>query len=176
MREERVTLNKIDVERLIKSAKSHLQELGLKIINEDAFEGYHSIKAHKGGKIALVTGSVRDVELLITGTDKDYDLTLRTGAWGRDMVIPTLFGGILGSAGTAMAAGTTLATGAAVVTGTVVTAGVPIAAGATVAVVEAYRAGKFEMNFWTWLNKEIVNLGKEAMMTRPQVVVPQSSK
>ncbi len=49
MREERVTLSNIDAERLIKAAKDHLQELGLKIINEDAFEGYHSIKAHKDG-------------------------------------------------------------------------------------------------------------------------------
>lgn len=79
MREERVTLSKIDAKRLIKAAKDHLHELGLKIIHEDTFEGYHSIKAHKGGKLALVTGSIRDVELLITGTGKDYELTLRTG-------------------------------------------------------------------------------------------------
>lgn len=170
MREERVTLSKIDAKRLIQSTKNHLQELGLKIIHEDTFEGYHSIKAHKGGKLALVTGSIRDVELLLTGTDKNYELTLRTGAWGRDMIIPTFFGGIMGSAGT------TLATGSAVITGTVVSMGTPIAAGAAVAVVEAYRAGKFEWNFWTWINKEIVNLGKEAMMSTPQVVVPQLIK
>jgi hypothetical protein len=170
MREERVTLSKIDANRLITAAKHHLQELGLKIIHEDTFEGYHSIKAHKGGKMALVTGSIRDVELLLTGKDMDYDLTLRTGAWGRDMVIPSIFAGIMGSTGTSFA------TGAAVVTGTIVSAGVPLVAGASVAVVEAYRAGKFEMNFWTWLNKEIVNLGKESMMTKPQVIALQSGR
>lgn len=187
MREERVTLSKIDVERLVKAAKDHLQEMGLKIIDEDVFEGYHSIKAHKGGKLALVTGSIRDVELLITGTEKDYEMTLRTGAWGRDIVIPTIFGGALVRAGVAAApaaaarAGAAVATGAAVAAGTTiagaaVTAGAPVAAGAAVAVVEAYRAGKFEKNFWTWLNKEIVKLGKEVTMSAPRIIALQASK
>ncbi|MHB8602470.1 MAG: hypothetical protein ACYC6W_06310 [Nitrosotalea sp.] len=146
MREERVTLNKIDVERLVKSTKNHLQELGLKIINEDTFEGYHSIKAHKGEILALVTGSIRDVEILITGKDKDYELTLRTGAWGRDIAIPTLL-----------------------------ISGFSLGAGAVVAGTEVFRAVMFEKNFWTWLNKEIITLGKESMMSTPQVVVPQIS-
>lgn len=147
MREERVTLSKIDAERLVKAARDHLQELGLKIIDEDSFEGYNSIKAHKGGKVALVTGSVRDVELLITGTDKNYELTLRTGAWGRDIAIPALILGVFSFGAGVVAAG-----------------------------VEAYRAGKFEKDFWTWLNKEIVNLGKEATISTPQVVTPEPSK
>lgn len=147
MREERVTLSKIDAERLVKAARDHLQELGLKIIDEDVFEGYHSIKAHKGGKVALFTGSVRDVELLITGTDKNYELTLRTGAWGRDIAIPALILGVFSFGAGVVAAG-----------------------------VEAYRAGKFEKDFWTWLNKEIVNLGKEATISTPQVVTPEPSK
>lgn len=175
MREERVTLNKIDAKRLVHDAKSHLQELGLKIIHEDAFEGYHSIKAHKGGKLALVTGNIRDVELIISGTDKDYELTLRTGAWGRDVVIPTIFGGILGKVGMTIAA-STVAIGSVMGPGTAGVTGTPIAVGAAVAVLEAYRAGQFEKNFWTWLNKEIVNLGKEAMVSTMQVVAPQPSK
>lgn len=187
MREERVTLNSIDAQRLAKAAKGHLQEMGLKIINEDVFEGYHSIKAHKGGKLALAVGSVRDVELLITGTEKNYELILRTGAWGRDIVIPTLLGGAIVRAGTiaapgiaaragaVVAAGAAAAAGAAIATGAVVT-GAPVVAGAAVAVVEAYRAGKFEKNFWAWLNKEIAKLGKEATMSKPQVIMPQSGK
>jgi hypothetical protein len=175
MREERVTLSKIDVKKLIKSTKNHLQELGLKIIHEDKFEGYHSIKAHKGGKMALLTGSIRDVEILITGKDKDYDLTLRTGAWGRDIAIPAIFGGIWGSASTASVTAGAIAAGAAIVSGTVITAGVPLVAGASVAVVEAYRAEKFEMNFWAWLNKEIASLGKEAKMSTPHIIVQQNS-
>lgn len=147
MREERVTLSKIDAERLVKSIKDHLRNLGLEIIHEDTFESYHSIKAYKGGIPSLVTGSVRDVEILITGKDKDYELTLRTGAWGRDIAIPSLL-----------------------------ISGLSFGAGAVVAGVEVFRAVMFEKNFWTWLNNEILNLGKESMMSTPVVVSPQDSK
>jgi hypothetical protein len=147
MREERVILSKIDLERLVTSTKNHLQELGLKIIHEDTFKGCHSIKAYKSGIASLVTGSVRDVEILITGKDKDYELTLRTGAWGRDIAIPSLLIG-----------------------------GFSFGAGAVVAGVEVLRAVMFEKNFWAWLNKEIFNLGEESVMTTPQAVVPQDSK
>ncbi|WP_101477472.1 hypothetical protein [Candidatus Nitrosotalea bavarica] len=147
MREERVILSKIDVDRLVISTKNHLQELGLKIIHEDTFEGYHSIKAYKGGIPSLVTGSVRDVEILITGKDKDYELTLRTGAWGRDIAIPSLL-----------------------------VSGFSFGVGAVVAGVEVLRVVMFEKNFWAWLNKEIFNLGEESVMTTPQVVAPQDGK
>jgi len=147
MREERVILSKIDVDILVISTKNHLQELGLKIIHEDTFEGYHSIKAYKGGIPSLVTGSVRDVEILITGKDKDYELTLRTGAWGRDIAIPSLL-----------------------------VSGFSFGVGAVVAGVEVLRVVMFEKNFWAWLNKEIFNLGEESVMTTPQVVAPQDGK
>jgi hypothetical protein len=147
MREERVTLSTIDLERLVKSTKDHLQELGLKIINEDIFEGYHSIKAYKGGILALVTGSVRDVEILITGKDKDYELTLRTGAWGRDIAIPSLL-----------------------------ISGLSFGAGAVVAGTEVFRAVMFEKNFWAWLNNEMISIGKGSMIGSPQVVTPQDGK
>ena len=147
MREERVTLSKIDVERLVKSIKDHLENMGLKIIHEEILDGYHSIKAYKGGIPSLVTGSVRDVEILITGKDKDYELTLRTGAWGRDIAIPSLL-----------------------------ISGLSFGAGAVVAGAEVLRAVMFEKNFWTWLNNEILNLGKEAVMSTPVVISPQSSK
>lgn len=187
MREERVTLSNVDIERLIKAAKGHLQSLGLKIIDEDSFEGYHSIKAHKGGKLAVVVGNVRDVELLITGTEKNYELRLRTGAWGRDIVIPGILGGAIVRAGVAIApstaaktsaaliSGATAATGAGIAAGASVV-GAPVAAGVVVALAEAYRAGKFEKNFWNWLNQEIVALGKETTMSKPKVVTPQAGK
>jgi len=84
MKEERVNLSNVDIDTPVNAAKQHLQEIGLQIIHEDKFENYVSIKAHKGGKLAAITGSIRDVEILITGTSNNYELTLRTGAWGRD--------------------------------------------------------------------------------------------
>ena len=190
MREERVVLNNVDVERLVRAAKDHLKELGLQIINEDVFEGYHSVKAHRGGIQAVVTGSVRDVEILVTGTEKNYELRLQTGAWGRDIAIPTILGGAIVKAGAAALPTTAVRTGAVIagtaarVAGVAVTgaavgatiAGAPIAAGAAVAIIEAYRAGRFEKNFWNWLNQEMIALGKEATMSKPRVVAPQAGK
>ncbi|NHI03158.1 hypothetical protein DYY67_0279 [Candidatus Nitrosotalea sp. TS] len=66
---------------------------------------------------------------MITGSSNNYDLTFRTGAWGRDIAIPAL----LASA-------------------------VSFGAGAIVAGAEVYRAHKFEKNFWEWLNQKIKSL------------------
>lgn len=122
-------LSIVEISRLITDIKQHLAEIGLQIIHEEGHDGYWSIKAYKGGKLSAITGSIRDVEILITGSDGKYDLTFRTGAWGRDIAIPAL----LASA-------------------------VSFGAGAVVAGAEAYRAHKFEKNFWDWLNQRIKSL------------------
>jgi hypothetical protein len=44
---------------------------------------------------SLVIGNVRDVEVKISGKEGNYDLVLRTGAWGKDIVIPTTYSGFL---------------------------------------------------------------------------------
>lgn len=143
MKEERVNLSNVDIEQLVSNTKQHFQELGLQIIHEDKFENYWSLKAHKGGKIAAVTGSIRDVEILITGSGNNYDLTLRTGAWGRDIAIPALLAGMVSLGGAAIVAGA-----------------------------EAYRAHKFEKNFWDWLNTQVSQLGKKATISKPEVLQP----
>lgn len=139
MKEESVQLSNVEASRLISDIKQHLTDLGLEIIHEDSHEGYWSIKAHKGGKLSVVTGSIRDVEILMTGSSNAYDLIFRTGAWGRDIAIPAL----LASA-------------------------VSFGAGAVVAGAEAYRAHKFEKNFWEWLDQKIKSLN--AKMNEPSTV------
>lgn len=139
MKEERVQITKIEVPRLFSDIKRHLEEIGLQIIHEDTQEGYWSVKAHKGGKLAAITGSIRDVEIMMTGSGNSYDLTLRTGAWGRDIAIPALLASTIS-----------------------------FGAGAVVAGAEAYRAHKFEKNFWDWLNQRIRSL--DATMTLPSSV------
>ncbi|MGI0073511.1 MAG: zinc-ribbon domain-containing protein [Nitrosotalea sp.] len=136
MKEEVVHLNNIEVEKLISQIKEHFKELGLQIIHEDKHENYWSIKAHKGGTLSTITGSIRDVEIMITGSGDSYDLTLRTGAWGRDIAIPALLA-----------------------------SSISFGAGAIVAGAEAYRAHKFEKNFWEWLNQCIGPFN--ATMTQP---------
>jgi hypothetical protein len=144
MKEEMVSLSNVNIEKLMASTKLHLQELGLQIIHEDKSENYWSTKAHKGGKIAAVTGSIRDVEILVTGSENRHELVLRTGAWGRDIAIPALL-----------------------------TAAFSPAGGAAVAVAEAYRAHKFEKNFWEWLNGQVAGLGNNATVSAPKIVNPQ---
>lgn len=48
------------------------------------------MKAHKGGKGSVIVGNVRDVEVMISGLKEAvpfYDVFLRTGAWGKDIVV-----------------------------------------------------------------------------------------
>ena len=50
------------------------------------------MKAHKGGRGSAIVGNVRDVEI-ITSSGRSavpyYDVILRTGAWGKDIIVPT---------------------------------------------------------------------------------------
>jgi len=146
MKEERVNLSNVDVDKLVNATKQHFQELGLQIIHEDRFENYWSIKAHKGGKLATVTGSIRDVEILVTGANNNYELTLRTGAWGRDIAIPALLASMVSLGGAA-----------------------------AVAAAEVYRAHKFEKNFWDWLNKQVSQISNNATISQPKVISPDTS-
>jgi hypothetical protein len=82
---------------------------------------------------------------MISGTEGNYDLILRTGTWGKDIVVPTLVAGAA-------------------------TAGI---AAAPVAALEIYRAHSFEKNFWEYVNKMISNIGKgKASMSSPVTVTP----
>lgn len=141
MKEESVQLSNIEVGQLRSAIKQHLTELGLQVIHEDSHDNYWSIKAHKGGTLSTITGSIRDVEIIVTGSNNNYDLTFRTGAWGRDIAIPALLA-----------------------------SSVSFGAGAVVAGAEAYRAHKFEKNFWEWLQQQTRALN--AKITTPAQVSP----
>ena len=67
-----------------------MQEIKLDIIHEEKHQDYWDLKAHKGGKGRIVVGNIRDVEVMINGTTvTGHDLVLRTGAWGKDIIVPT---------------------------------------------------------------------------------------
>ena len=142
MGEEHVTLNNIEVSDLYEEIKTHLQQdLRLDIIREDKFDNYWSIKAHRGGKVNTITGSIRDIEVIISGKENNYDLILRTGAWGRDIFIP---GAIAGIAAGGLAAG-------------------------VVAGLEVFRAYSFESEFWKWLDQTVQEIGKgKASVSKPR--------
>ena len=143
MRQEHVTLQNVDVSRLYEEIKKYMQGLKLDIIHEEKIENFWDIKAHKGTKGSVIIGNVRDVEVMISGTGNDYDLVLRTGAWGKDIVVPAVIAGVL-----------TAGAGAVIVGG-----------------VSAYRAHAFERNFWNFIKKALSEVGnKDAAMTDPVTV------
>ncbi len=95
MRQEHVTIQEVDVSQLYDQIKKYLKDLKLDIIHEGKEDNYWDIKAHKGTLASVVIGNVRDVEVMISGTEGNYDLVLRTGAWGKDIVVPTVIAGVL---------------------------------------------------------------------------------
>jgi len=143
MRQEHVTLQNVDVSQLYSQIKKYLQDKKLDIIHEEKEENYWDLKAHKGTRGSVIIGNVRDVEVMISGTEGNYDLILRTGAWGKDIIVPTAIAGVL-------------------------TAGV---ASVPAAAVSGYRAHAFEKNFWDYIKKTLSDIGSEkATMSQPVVV------
>ena len=143
MHQEHVILTNTEVEQLYMAIKKYLQDLKLEVIHEDKLPNYWSLKAYKGGALNTVTGSVRDVEVMISGSENSHELILRTGAWGRDIFVPGAIAGLF-------------------------TGGIGAAA---VAAAEIYRAYTFEKNFWNWMNTIINELSKgKATMTNPRVL------
>jgi hypothetical protein len=70
-------------------------------------------------------------------------LILRTGAWGKDIIVPTAIAGVL-------------------------TAGI---AAIPAAAVSSYRAHAFEKNFWNYIKKTLSDIGKgNEAMSEPVVV------
>jgi hypothetical protein len=143
MRQEHVTLHNVEVSQLYDQIRKYLKDQKLDIIHEEKEDNYWDLKAHKGTKGSVVIGNVRDVEVMISGKEGSYDLILRTGAWGRDIIVPAAIAGAL-------------------------TAGI---AAIPAAAVSAYRAHAFEKNFWNYIQKTLADTGKgDATMTEPESV------
>jgi hypothetical protein len=145
MRQEHVTIQNVDVSKLYDQIKKYLQDLKLDIIHEDKAENYWDIKAHKGTLTSVVIGNVRDVEVMISGTEGNYDLVLRTGAWGKDIVVPAVIAGVL-TAG----------------------AGAVVAGG-----VSAYRAHAFEKKFWEYIKQTLSKVGDQSAYVSEPVTITQ---
>ncbi len=77
MKEERVNLNNVDADNLVNTTKQHFQEPHELFEDKDQFENYCT-KAAKAENL-LGTGSIRDVEVLVTSTNNSLELTRLTG-------------------------------------------------------------------------------------------------
>ena len=145
MRQEHVTLQGVEISQLYDQIRNYLKDKKLDVISEEKEDNFWDIKAHKGTRGSVIIGNVRDVEVMISGREGNYDLILRTGAWGKDIVVPAVIAGVL-TAGV----------------------GAVIAGGAS-----AYRAHAFERNFWNFVQKTLAEIGKgKSMMSEPVTVTP----
>ena len=131
MRQEHVNLHDVEVSKLYDQIRNYLKDKKLDIISEEKEDNFWDLKAHKGTKGSIIIGNVRDVEVMISGAERDYDLVLRTGAWGKDIVVPAVIAGVL-TAGV----------------------GAVVAGGAS-----AYRAHAFEKHFWNFIQKTVSEIG-----------------
>jgi hypothetical protein len=145
MRQEHVILHDVEVSQLYDQIRQYLKDQKLDVIHEEKEDNYWDLKAHKGTAGSVVIGNVRDVEVMISGTERNYEVILRTGAWGRDIIVPAAIAGAL----------------------TAGLAAIPAAA------VAGYRAHAFEKNFWNYIQKSIAEIGKgKATMSEPVTVSP----
>ena len=145
MRQEHVTLQGVEVSQLYDQIRNYLKDKKLDVISEEKEDNFWDLKAHKGTRGSVIIGNVRDVEVMISGREGNYDLILRTGAWGKDIVVPAVIAGVL-------------------------TAGVGalVAGGAS-----AYRAHAFERDFWNFVQKTLADIGKgKSTRSEPVTVTP----
>lgn len=145
-----MSIHGVDPARLYQEVKNHLIQEGLKIVSDEVMPRYYDVKAYKGGVLNAVIGAIRDVEVMINGDETSLDVTLRTGAWGRDIAIPAIEGFILlGIVGGAVAAGA-----------------------------EYILASEFERRFWNWLHAQASALSSgKAKLDAPYTppMVPHSA-
>ena len=145
MRQEHVTLQGVEISQLYDQIRNYLKDKKLDIIHEEKEDNFWDLKAHKGTRGSVIIGNVRDVEVMIYGREGNYDLILRTGAWGKDIVVPAVIAGVL-TAGV----------------------GAVVAGGAS-----AYRAHAFEKHFWDFVQKTLAEIGKgKSAMSEPVTVTP----
>ena len=145
MRQEHVTLQGVEISQLYDQIRNYMKDKKLDIISEEKEDNFWDLKAHKGTRGSVIIGNVRDVEVMISGGEGNYDLILRTGAWGKDIVVPAVIAGVL-TAGV----------------------GAVVAGGAS-----AYRAHAFEKHFWDFVQKTLAKIGKgKSTMSEPVTVTP----
>src|SRR5215217_7364180 len=93
MKQKHVILHDVEISQLYDQIRNYLKEKKLDVISEEKEDNFWDLKAHKGTKGSVIIGNVRDVEVMISGAENNYDLILRTGAWGKDIVVPAVIAG-----------------------------------------------------------------------------------
>ena len=126
MKHEVFSNKNIDPSELYDKIKKYLVENGFRVESEDVIDKFWDLRAKKSGLKNIVSGTIRDIDVIIAGDKEKFEVQLKTGAWGRDILIPTIEG--------------------IAVFGTI---------GLVAAPAEAYFAHKFEEDLWKYIKEWI---------------------
>ena len=72
--------------------KGLLESEGFKVQSEDTRDNFWDLHARKSSMERIVLGKVRDVDVVVAGTNGKFEVQLNTGVWGRDLAIPAIEG------------------------------------------------------------------------------------
>lgn len=92
MRKYAFTNVNIDPEQTYSQSKKIIEARGLKITSEEIQDRYWDLHARKSGIDRILTGTVRDVNFILTGDRKNLGVQLHAGIWGRDYIVPAIEG------------------------------------------------------------------------------------
>jgi hypothetical protein len=72
--------------------KGLLQAEGFSLQSEDTRDNFWDMHARKSSMERIILGKVRDVDIVVAGTNGKFEVQLNTGVWGRDLAIPAIEG------------------------------------------------------------------------------------
>ncbi|MGI0046002.1 MAG: hypothetical protein ACREBB_02275 [Nitrosotalea sp.] len=82
----------IDPAAVYSHTKELIQSQGFKITSDEKKDGLWDIHAKKSNIERIVTGRIRDVDVVIAGSKGKFEVQLHAGIWGKDLAIPAIEG------------------------------------------------------------------------------------
>lgn len=82
----------IDPSSVYENVKELLSKENFKITSDEVKESLWDIHAKKSNTERIVTGRVRDVDVVVAGSKGKFEVQLHAGIWGRDLAIPAIEG------------------------------------------------------------------------------------
>jgi hypothetical protein len=129
----------VDLMELFHRIKGMLVEENFRITKEESTESAHHLRGIKTGVSRIIIGTTRDIEVIVAGEPNLFAVVLVVGAWGKNLVVPSVTGFVVAST---------------------VTGPVGLAAG-TIAGASSYiTAKKFEADMFGRIKKEVEALSR----------------
>jgi hypothetical protein len=80
----------IEPKDVYSTVKELLKSEGFTLQLEDVKDGFWDLHARKSNLEIAAVGKVRDVDVLVAGTKGKFEVQLRAGIWGRDLIVPVI--------------------------------------------------------------------------------------